>query len=285
MPTTSPEPPGAERGDHVGAGDDADHGGRRSDRLAQALDDEEDDERLQPHEGELPEGVGGHEGADVGALADEPQDAGRRRGASRGDRGPARSRPPISRTSTTVARTAAAAARRNGSGVQTERRSPPATSATPRPRPAHDALPALRAALVGGGHELGEERLVRRVVDVVADEEERDERDRLARSRARRGGSRAARRGAARRRARTGMRRPRRVRVRSESEPIRSGRKSAKAPSAPTAIPIAPADEVVLAEEERRVGREDADPEREREGRKRQRAERAGRCGARAASL
>ena len=40
------------------------------------------------------------------------------------------------------------------------------------------------------------------------------------------------------------MRRPSRLRVRSESEPIRSGRKSAKAPSAPTAIPIAPADEV-----------------------------------------
>jgi hypothetical protein len=41
-----------------------------------------------------------------------------------------------------------------------------------------------------------------------------------------------------------GMRRPKRVRVRSEREPISSGRKSAKAPSAPIAIPIAPADEV-----------------------------------------
>ena len=41
-----------------------------------------------------------------------------------------------------------------------------------------------------------------------------------------------------------GMRRPKRLCVRSESEPTRSGRKSAKAPSAPTAMPIAPADEV-----------------------------------------
>src|SRR3712207_7565281 len=50
-----------ERGDDVRGGDDADDARRKGRRLAEAVDDVEDDERLQPHEAEHPEGARGED--------------------------------------------------------------------------------------------------------------------------------------------------------------------------------------------------------------------------------
>ena len=271
MPTLSASLAGTEGGDDVGARDDADDGNGRPDRLAEPLDDEEDHEGLQAHEGQLPERVRGHEGAHIGALAHEPEDA--RAGGTR---------VPDDRRRALLAAHLAheddrgehgrAGGEEEGQRCPHRQKQAAGDEGDPEAEPAHDALPALRPALVGGGHELGEERLVRRVVDVVADEEERDEGDDLGvavrerKDHERRYQERHAQErvwdpapeaalGAIGERADEKRQEEREGALGAYRDPDRPRRRRR------------------LAEQERRVGRQDADPERQREGRQRESAE------------
>ena len=70
-PEAVAETPGAESGDDVAAGDRREHRGRDRERLVQALDDVEHDERPRRGERPLPRGVREQEAPYIGLRADD----------------------------------------------------------------------------------------------------------------------------------------------------------------------------------------------------------------------